>query len=127
MITAARFVDGKVDLDTFAHSPSQPVLDLAARTTWEPMTPNRFPRYFEADVQCVLKDGRVLSIGKEDVLGNASRPVSAQKVLDKFHANAARTLAPVMADRIAGFWLKIDEQADFGLLADSLMAPRLNS
>ncbi len=124
VITAARFVEGKVDLDTFARSPSQPVLDLAARTTWEPMQPNRFPRYFEADVHCVLKDGRVLSLAKDDVLGNASRPVSAQKVLDKFHANAARSLAPVMADRITGFWLNIDEQSGFGGLADSLMASR---
>jgi hypothetical protein len=72
----------------------------------------------------VLKDGRVLSLAKDDVLGNASRPVSAQKVLDKFHANAARSLAPVMADRITGFWLNIDEQSGFGGLADSLMASR---
>ncbi len=125
VITAARFVEGKVDLDTFAQSPSQSVLDLAARTTWEPMQPNRFPRFFEADVQCVLKDGRVLSVAKDDVLGNASRPVSLQKVLDKFEANAARSLAPVMIERLTGFWLQIDTQSDFALLADSLMAPRL--
>ena len=56
--------------------------------------------------------------------GHASRPVSAQKVLDKFHANAARSLAPVMADRITGFWLNIDKQSGFGGLADSLMASR---
>jgi len=125
VITAARFVDGKVDLDTFTHSASQPVLDLAARTTWEPLQPNRFPRHFEADVQCVLRDGRVLGISKEDVLGNASRPVTAQKVLEKFEANAARSLSPAMTDRIIGFWLHIEDHADFDLLSDSLMSSRL--
>ena len=125
VITAARFVDGKVDLDTFTHSASQPVLDLAARTTWEPLQPNRFPRHFEANVQCVLRDGRVLGISKEDVLGNASRPVTAQKVLEKFEANAARSLSPAMTDRIIGFWLHIADHADFDLLSDSLMSSRL--
>jgi len=125
VITAARFVDGKVDLDTFTHSASQPVLDLAARTTWEPLKPNRFPRHFEANVQCVLRDGRVLGISKEDVLGNASRPVTAQKVLEKFEANAARSLSPAMTDRIIGFWLHIEDHADFDLLSDSLMSSRL--
>ena len=125
VITAARLVEGKVDLDTFANSPSQPVLDLAARTTWEPLQPNRFPRYFEADVQCVLRDGRVLGVSKDDVLGNASRPVSAEKVLEKFEANAARSLAAVAIKQIIDFWLHIDNHSDFGLLANSLMAPRL--
>jgi hypothetical protein len=92
---------------------------------WEPLLPNRFPRHFEADVQCVLRDGRVLGISKEDVLGNASRPVTAQKVLEKFEANAARSLSPAMTDRIIGFWLHIADHADFDLLSDSLMSSRL--
>ena len=76
-------------------------------------------------MQCVLRDGRVLGVSKDDVLGNASRPVSAEKVLEKFEANAARSLAAVAIKQIIDFWLHIDNHSDFGLLANSLMAPRL--
>lgn len=124
VITAARFVEGKVDLDTFAKPAGPGLLDLAQRISWEPMQPNRFPRLFEAAIECRLKDGRTLSVFKDDVLGNASRPVSTQKVIDKFEANAARSLDQARIKAIVSFWLDCGKQTGFEQVSHALMGPR---
>jgi 2-methylcitrate dehydratase PrpD len=92
-VVAARLVEGKVDLDTFEQKPSPAVLALAARIDWEPLVNDRFPEKFEAELSIRLKDGTVHEVRVDDVYGNRSRPAEAERVREKFRANAARSLA----------------------------------
>ena len=102
---AARLIDGKVDLATFRELASPAVHALAARSRWEPLTPNRFPEAFEAEILCHLKDGRTLFARVDDVFGNASRPASEADVLAKFRANAASRLPKASILALESFFL----------------------
>lgn len=116
---AARFIDGKVDLDTFAAKAFPAVLALAAKSRWEPLEPNRFPQAFEAEILCHLADGRTLSARIDDVFGNASRPANEIDVLAKFRANAARQL-PVTAIQALETFFLVTGACDFSPLAEAL-------
>jgi len=106
VVTAMRLVDGRVDLDTFREKASPAVLALAARTRWEPLTQNRFPDAFEAEIECHLADGRTLFARIDDVFGNASRPAGEVDVLTKFRTNAARCLPEASIRALEAFFLK---------------------
>jgi 2-methylcitrate dehydratase PrpD len=91
---AARLVDGKVDLATFEQPASAQVRALARKIRWEPLANARFPERFEAVIACELASGITETVRIDDVDGNHTRPPSAERVLAKFRANAARSLAP---------------------------------
>jgi 2-methylcitrate dehydratase PrpD len=91
---AARLVEGRVDLATFEAPASEPVLALARRVAWEPLAGARFPEVFEAEIVAETSDGRRHEIRVDDVYGNAGRPAGDDVVREKFHHNAARSLAP---------------------------------
>ena len=91
---AARLIEGKVDLATFETSASADVRALAQRVRWIPLANTRFPERFEAVITCELMSGASQTVRIDDVDGNHTRPPLAARVMEKFHANAARTLTP---------------------------------
>lgn len=119
VVTAARLVDGRVDLDTFRKKASPAVLTLAGRSRWEPLARNRFPEAFEAEIECHFADGRTFSARIDDVLGNASRPAGEAAVLTKFQTNAERCLPDDAVRALEGFFLK-PGAADFSDFATAL-------
>ncbi len=98
---AARLIEGKVDLVTFESSASAEVRALAKRVRWIPLANARFPERFEAVITCELIAGGSQSVRVDDVDGNHTRPPSAERVMQKFRANAARSLAPAAVDALA--------------------------
>jgi len=89
IVVAARFIDGRIDMQTFAQLPSTAVRELARRTLWEPLADARFPERFEAELLCETRDGTTHRVRIDDVYGSANRPAHATDVRAKFHANAA--------------------------------------
>jgi 2-methylcitrate dehydratase PrpD len=98
---AARLVEGKVDLATFETAASTEVRALAKKVRWIPLANARFPERFEAVITCEMNSGASQSIRIDDVDGNHTRPPAAERVIAKFRANAARTLAPLGIDTLA--------------------------
>lgn len=98
---AARLLDGKVDLATFEHAASPAVRALAKKIRWVPLANARFPERFEAVVACELASGRTETVRIDDVDGNHTRPPAPERVLAKFRANAARSLAPDAVEALA--------------------------
>ncbi len=98
---AARLVEGKVDLTTFEHTASPAVRALARKVRWIPLADARFPERFEAVIACELVSGKTETVRIDDVDGNHTRPPSPERVLAKFRANAARTLAPEAVEVVA--------------------------
>ena len=91
---AARLVEGKVDLATFETSASAGVRALAQKIRWVPLANARFPERFEAVISCELASGQTETVRVDDVDGNHTRPPSVERVLEKFRANALRSLSP---------------------------------
>ncbi len=98
---AARLIEGKVDLATFETSASPEVRALAKRVRWIPLANARFPERFEAVITCELMSGASQSVRIDDVDGNHTRPPSAERVIEKFRANAVRTLGSAAVDALA--------------------------
>jgi 2-methylcitrate dehydratase PrpD len=119
VVVAARLIEGRVDLDTFRKRASDAVLDLAARSRWQPLEPNRFPHAFEAGIAIRLRDGRVLEASVADVYGNASRAAKPEDVLAKFRANARRSLATETVAALERFFLG-GEPTDFQAFSNAL-------
>lgn len=118
VVVAARLVEGKVDHDTFRAPAAPAVRALAARCTWEPLTPNRFPQAFEAEIICILKNGTALTRRIDDVYGNASRPAQTDDVRAKFRANAALALPAEAIATLETLFLSGD--APLSLFADAV-------
>ena len=91
---ATRFVEGKVDLATFETTASPEVRALAKRVRWIPLANARFPECFEAVITCDTAAGAPQSVRIDDVDGNHTRPPAPGRVMEKFRANALRTLPP---------------------------------
>ena len=120
IVIAARLVDGKVDLSTFEQPASAAVRDLAGRMRWEPLPDARFPERFEAEIICELKSGASHTVRIDDVDGNHTRPPSPERVLAKFRANAARTLAPAAIEAVAEAAQGLENAADLAPLTRAL-------
>jgi 2-methylcitrate dehydratase PrpD len=98
---AARLVEGKVDLATFEQPAAVAVRSLAKRVRWVPLEGARFPERFEAVITCETLSGSSQGVRIDDVDGNHTRPPTAERVMAKFRANAARVLAPGAVDALA--------------------------
>jgi 2-methylcitrate dehydratase PrpD len=98
---AARLVEGKVDLGTFEQPASAAVRDLAKRVRWVPLQNARFPERFEAVITCETAAGASRTVRIDDVDGNHTRPPAPERVMQKFRANAARTLGPDAVEALA--------------------------
>lgn len=120
VVVAMQFVDGEVTLESFEKAADPVVQALAARCSWQPIAPCAFPQRFEAEIRCRTKDGQLRSVRIDDVYGNASRPASAEAVIDKFLANASRRMAPEAARLLAETVQTIDGEADLSRLSQNL-------
>ena len=117
---AARLVEGKVDLATFETAASPEVRALAQRVRWIPLANARFPERFEAVITCALQSGASQSVRIDDVDGNPTRPPSAERVMEKFRANTARTLAPVAIDTLTLACKNLPAAPDISSLTSAL-------
>ena len=101
IVVAARLAEGKVDLATFEQPASPAVRELAQRIRWVPLANARFPERFEAVITCEAQSGASQTVRIDDVEGNHTRPPAPGRVMEKFHANAARALVPGAVDALA--------------------------
>jgi 2-methylcitrate dehydratase PrpD len=88
---AAAFVDGRVDIATYAASrlADPRVLALAARIRYTIDQESRFPAVFPGRVRVKLHGGRVL-----EARVDGARPPRREAIVEKFRVNAARALPP---------------------------------
>jgi 2-methylcitrate dehydratase PrpD len=91
---AAAFVDGKVDLDTYAPARlgDPRVLALAARVSHVVDPASTFPATFPGWVRVRLADGRELEARVPHGRGGPERPLPRQALVEKFRDNARRAL-----------------------------------
>lgn len=120
IVVAARLVEGKVDLATFEQPASEAVRAMAARIDWKPLEDADFPRRFEAQITCRLKNGGEESVRIEDVYGNRSRPAGPEAVLAKFRANATRSLPDAAVAALEATMMRLEEAADLTALTAAL-------
>jgi 2-methylcitrate dehydratase PrpD len=109
LVFASKMVHGEVTLDTFNRLPDSAVVDLARRISWQPMRNARFPKRFEAEVDCRQRSGAVQHVRIDDAYGNAGRPAAYEEVLKKFRTNASRTIAADQGDALAAEIMAIDK------------------
>jgi 2-methylcitrate dehydratase PrpD len=111
---AAAFVDGRVDLDTYAadHLGDPRVLALADRVVCRPDPDTTFPNGFPGWVRVRLADGRTVEAREPDGRGGPARPLSERSIVEKFHANAGRVVSAERASEIERATLALDTLAD---------------
>lgn len=95
-----RWIEGRVDVESFERSASTEVRALAQKISWVPLENARFPQHFEAVISGELLNGETFTQRIDDVDGNHTRPPSDERVLAKFSANAALCLKPSGIQRL---------------------------
>jgi 2-methylcitrate dehydratase PrpD len=93
---AAAFIDGRVDLDTYAAERlgDPQVLALAGRVRHAVDPESTFPSGFPGWVRVELTDGRQLEARVPDGRGGPARPLPEAAIIAKFRDNARRALTP---------------------------------
>lgn len=120
VVVAARLMEGRIDLETFERMASPAVRELAGRISWEPLREARFPERFEAEIECTTRSGAVHAVRIDDVCGNRTRPADRGAIAAKFHANAARSLAPGASEPLARAVEELAAAPDLGALRRAL-------
>jgi 2-methylcitrate dehydratase PrpD len=111
---AAAFVDGRVDLDTYASErlTDRRVLELAERVTCRPDPDSTFPNGFPGWVRVRLSDGRTVEAREPDGRGGPARPLPEGAIVEKFRANAGRVLPASRVSELERATLALDTLAD---------------
>ena len=118
LVVAERLLGREVGHAFFAAPPPADARALARRMRWEPLSPNRFPLAFEAQIVCRLDDGTIIERRVEDVYGNPSRPARREDVRAKFRANCSHALPAARAAALEILFFDPDGQG--GAYADLL-------
>ena len=107
---AAAFVDGRVDLDTYAAErlTDRRVLALADRVVCRPDPDTTFPRGFPGWVRVRLVDGRTVEACEPDGRGGPARPLPERAIVEKFRANAARVVPASRVSDVERATLELD-------------------
>ena len=112
--TAAMIVSGKVDIETYAgaalHDPA--VLDLARKVSYTVRDYETWPAAFPGGVRITNADGTVLEADRPHQLGAPENPMTADQVIEKFHANAALALDSGTARQLEAAVLELERQTD---------------
>jgi 2-methylcitrate dehydratase PrpD len=124
IVVAARLAEGRVDLATFERSASPAVRALARRIRWVPLANARFPERFEAVITCETTAGAPQTVRIDDVDGNQTRPAAPERILAKFHANAARTLDAGAIEPLVRILAELPSAPDLTALSRALRFPR---
>jgi len=111
---AAAFVDGRVDLDTYAAERlgEGSVLALADRVTCRPDPDTTFPNGFPGWVRVRLAGGRVVEAREPDGRGGPARLLPPGAIVEKFRANAGRVLPATRVAELERATLSLDTLAD---------------
>ena len=109
---AAAFVDGRVDVDTYAPARlgDPRILDLASRVHYVIDAESRFPAAFPGWVRVRLRNGPTVETRAEDGRGGRARPLSREAIIQKFRVNAGRALTGGRLDELEGAVLDFDRQ-----------------
>lgn len=115
---ALALVRGRVDLAAFYDEPldDAEVLAVAGRVRCPPDPASDYPRHFPGEVVLHLRDGRTLRRRIPASRGTPDRPLSAEEVAEKFHANAERELSAPSARAAAAMVDRIEDLRDIGEL-----------
>lgn len=84
------------------------ILSLAQRVSYESDPTSGFPSLFSGEVRVRTKDGRELVHREQVNRGAGERPLTAEDIITKFHANAARSVTAERAERIVDETLHLD-------------------
>ncbi len=111
---AAAFVDGRVDLDTYApvRLDDARILALAARVACRSHRDPALPPGFPGGVRVELSDGRRIEAHEPDGRGGPARPLPEGAIVDKFRRNAARALSDTSVAALERAVLGLDALTD---------------
>jgi 2-methylcitrate dehydratase PrpD len=98
------------------------ILALAARVDYRVDPGSGFPRYYSGELDVTTADGKRLRHREHMNRGCGDRPLTEAEIVQKFHDNAARAVAPERARAIAEAMLGLDSAADLCQIADRLRA-----
>lgn len=93
---------------------------LAARVDYASDPDSRYPAYYSGGLVVETHDGRTLRHHVAVNRGARERPMSEQEILDKFHANAARSIPRDAAERIVDGVLGLADAPTLDSLAAAL-------
>ncbi|MEQ8662560.1 MAG: MmgE/PrpD family protein, partial [Gammaproteobacteria bacterium] len=93
---------------------------LAARVGHADDPDSRYPEYYSGGLVVTTRDGRTLRHHVAVNRGTREKPMSEQEILDKFHANAARSIPRAAAARIATCVRGLATAPDLDALAAAL-------
>lgn len=102
--------EGRVGIDEFSEERlrDEELLALARRVTYTVDPTSSFPTHFPGWVKIRLKDGRIVEHQEPYNRGGPVRPLTEGELIDKFVANARRTLAKERVERIREGTLALD-------------------
>ena len=110
---ATMIVHGRIGLEHISGAgladPAVAALVKRTRMTAEPRHQARFPVGRWADVEFVLRDGRVLASGDTHARGGPERPFATSDVVAKFHEFADPVLGPARAAALRDATLALTE------------------
>jgi 2-methylcitrate dehydratase PrpD len=112
-----RFSLAELEQDALADAE---ILDLAERVDYAVDPASTFPRHYSGEVIITTRNGRTLRHREAINRGNGDRPLSEAAIVEKFHFNVTRRLAPERACRIEALLLALDDAADTRLIADAV-------
>jgi 2-methylcitrate dehydratase PrpD len=115
---AAALLDGRVEIDTYVPERlgDERRLALASRVVHIVDTASTFPESFPGWIRLHLADGRVLEAREPDGRGGPGRPLPASAIVEKFRANAGRSLPAARVAELEAAALAIDTLTDVGVL-----------
>jgi len=117
---AMRWIEGRIDVESFERSASTEVRALAQKISWVPLAHARFPQHFEAVITGELLNGETFTQRIDDVDGNHTRPPSDERVWAKFSANAALCLKPSGMQRLQDALQSIDSASSVAAIGQAL-------
>jgi 2-methylcitrate dehydratase PrpD len=111
---AAAFVDGCVNLDTYAPERlgDPRVLALADRVVCRPDPDTTFPLGFPGRVRVRLAGGQTVEAREPDGRGGPARPLPESAIVEKFRTNAGRVLPAARVSEVERTALALDTLAD---------------
>jgi len=119
---ACMLVRGHVDADDFSGDAFRDpaVHAVAQRVVYREDASSDYPRHFPGWVRMRLRDGRVLEHREPINRGGPTRPLSADEVLRKFHANAHPVIGTEQAESVVRCVTSLESQRDLSALAAAL-------
>jgi 2-methylcitrate dehydratase PrpD len=121
---ACQLVRGHVEVGDFDGEAFRDpaVRALAQRVVYREDPGADYPRYFPGRVRMKLRDGRVLEHDEPINRGSPDRPLSTDRVRDKFRSNARRSLTAEAVEQVIEIVASLEAKHDLAALGAALRA-----